>query len=81
MIGEHADVLIVEDNDGMREYATAILAELGYRVLDATDAVAALEILDTSPQVDLLFTDVVLPGGVAVMQTAHLPIFMCFRRI
>jgi signal transduction histidine kinase/CheY-like chemotaxis protein len=57
-------VLIVEDNDGVREYATAILAELGYRVLGAPDAVAALEILDTSPQVDLLFTDVVLPGGI-----------------
>ena len=35
-------VLIVEDNDGVREYATAVLAELGYRVLGATDAVAAL---------------------------------------
>jgi CheY-like chemotaxis protein len=57
-------VLIVEDNDGVREYATAVLAELGYWVLGATDAVAALEILDTSPQIDLLFTDVVLPGGI-----------------
>jgi CheY-like chemotaxis protein len=57
-------VLVVEDNDDVRQYATAVLTELGYRVLDATDAITALKILDTSPQVDLIFTDVVLPGGI-----------------
>ena len=58
-------VLVVEDNDGVREYATSALAELGYRVLEAPDAAAALKIFDTSHHVDLLFTDVVLPGGVS----------------
>ena len=58
-------VLVVEDNDGVREYATSALAELGYRVLEAADAAAALKMFDTSHRVDLLFTDVVLPGGVS----------------
>jgi CheY-like chemotaxis protein len=55
-------VLVVEDNDEVREYATSILAELGYRVLQAADADAGLRILGAEPRVDLLFTDVVLPG-------------------
>ena len=58
-------VLVVEDNEGVRKYATSSLDELGYRVLGASDAAGALKMLDTSPQVDLLFTDVVLPGGVS----------------
>jgi signal transduction histidine kinase len=58
-------VLVVEDNDGVREYATSALAELGYLVLEAADAAAALKMFDTSQRVDLLFTDVVLPGGVS----------------
>jgi PAS domain S-box-containing protein len=59
-------ILLVEDNDGVREYATSVLEDLGYRVLDARDAVSALSLLETSiDSVDLLFTDVVLPGGVS----------------
>jgi signal transduction histidine kinase len=58
-------ILVVEDNDGVRDYAASALAELGYRVLEASDAATALKIIDASPQVGLLFTDVVLPGGVS----------------
>ena len=46
----------------MRAYSAAVLAELGYRVLEAADADAALAILGSGAPVDLLFTDVVLPG-------------------
>jgi CheY-like chemotaxis protein len=55
-------VLVVEDNDGVRAHSVSILAELGYQVLEAADADAALEILDQGARIDLLFTDVVLPG-------------------
>jgi CheY-like chemotaxis protein len=55
-------VLVVEDDDHVREYSTMILDELGYDVLEATDAEAAIEILRRPDRVDLLFTDVVLPG-------------------
>ena len=40
----------------------AILRELGYRVLEATDAEQALQVLEGPDRIDLLFTDVVLPG-------------------
>ncbi|WP_309084463.1 ATP-binding protein [Chelativorans sp.] len=55
-------VLVVEDNDDVRSYSVMILSELGYRVLEAADAEEALRILENTPRVDLLFTDVVLPG-------------------
>jgi signal transduction histidine kinase len=55
-------VLVVEDNDDVRAYSVAILSELGYRVLEAPHAEAALVILRSDRRVDLLFTDVVLPG-------------------
>jgi signal transduction histidine kinase len=59
---EGETILIVEDNEGVREYARGALEELGYRVVEAGDADQALAVLDRTPRVDLLFTDVVLPG-------------------
>ncbi len=55
-------VLVVEDNEDVRAYSTLILGELGYEVLEADDADAALAILKSDRRIDLLFTDVVLPG-------------------
>jgi len=56
-------ILLVEDNEGVREYAKEVLQGLGYRVLEAGDANQALEVLARARRVDLLFTDVILPGG------------------
>jgi len=55
-------VLVVEDNDDVRSYSVMILNELGYGVLEAGDADTALKILQRPGRIDLLFTDVVLPG-------------------
>jgi PAS domain S-box-containing protein len=55
-------VLVVEDNPEVRAFSVMSLSELGYRVLQAADAEAALTILRSDRRVDLLFTDVVLPG-------------------
>ncbi len=55
-------VLLVEDNDDVRTYSGMVLAELGYQVLEAADADAGLAILTSDRRIDLLFTDVVLPG-------------------
>jgi len=55
-------VLVVEDNEDVRAYSTQILQELGYEVLEAAEAEQALAILRGGQRVDLLFTDVVLPG-------------------
>jgi PAS domain S-box-containing protein len=56
-------ILVVEDDDDVRIYSTESLRELGFEVLEAPSAEAALGILDKHPEIDLLFTDVVLPGA------------------
>jgi PAS domain S-box-containing protein len=56
-------ILVVEDDDDVRTYSVEILRELGYRVLEAHDGPSALRLLQRQSRVDLLFTDVVLPGG------------------
>ena len=56
-------LLVVEDNEEVRAFAKSALEELGYTVLQARDAAEALRIVAEGPRIDLLFTDVVLPGG------------------
>ena len=63
-------VLVVEDDPDVRAYTEGIVGELGYRVLTAGDADAALKVLDAHPAVNLLFTDVGLPGGRSGRQLA-----------
>ncbi len=55
-------VLVVEDNEDVRTYSSMVLKELGYRVLEASESEQALAILRGATRIDLLFTDVVLPG-------------------
>jgi PAS domain S-box-containing protein len=63
-------ILVVEDDHALRVYAKEILQELGYRVLAAGNGAAALDILNSDEQIDLLLTDVVMPGGVNGRQLA-----------
>jgi CheY-like chemotaxis protein len=55
-------ILVVEDDPHVRAYSCETLASLGYRVLEAQDAPAALALLGRNPDIQLLFTDVGLPG-------------------
>ena len=55
-------ILIVEDDDGVRQYASEILRDLNYQVIEAKDSASALRLLDADKKFDLLLTDVVLPG-------------------
>ncbi len=57
-------VLVVEDDEGVREFALSALSNLGYRVLHAKDGAEGLAYLRSSQRIDLLFTDVVLPGAI-----------------
>lgn len=56
-------VLVVEDDDDVRAYTVTSLRNLDYTVFEASDALAALELLRRERSVRLLFTDVGLPGG------------------
>jgi PAS domain S-box-containing protein len=56
-------ILVVEDEAGVRRFAVDMLQELGYHVLDASDGAAGLSMLDAHREIELLFTDVGLPGG------------------
>ena len=62
--GGDETVLVCEDDDKVRAYTVDVLKELGYRVMEADNGAAALQALETASEpIDLLFTDVILPGG------------------
>jgi PAS domain S-box-containing protein len=63
-------ILVVEDDEVLRGYAAQILRELGYRVVEAESGLAALEVLAGDERIDLLFTDVIMPGGMNGRQLA-----------
>ena len=61
-LGEHGEVvLVVEDEAAVRRFSVDALEELGYRVLEADGAAAALQLLEAHPEIALLFTDVIMP--------------------
>jgi CheY-like chemotaxis protein len=60
--GGDETVLVAEDDEQVRETVVGLLADLGYRVLKARDAESALSIIESGIAIDLLFTDVVMPG-------------------
>jgi hemerythrin-like metal-binding protein len=74
----HETILAVDDEEGLLELAQDSLEMLGYRVFTAADGQSALDILTSGESIDLLFSDVVMPGGIdgydlAELATAHYP--------
>ncbi|HWF96328.1 MAG TPA: PAS-domain containing protein [Xanthobacteraceae bacterium] len=65
-----AVILAVDDNPDVRATVVVQLKGLGYRVREADSAHSALEILDSMDRIDLLFTDVVMPGGLSGKELA-----------
>lgn len=65
VVGGNEKLLLVEDNDLVREHAELQLKRLGYDVLVANDGVEALEVLEREEGIKLLFTDILMPGGLA----------------
>ncbi|MEG0118072.1 MAG: PAS domain S-box protein [Pseudomonas sp.] len=63
-------ILIVDDEPTVRMLLKDVLSELGYTVLDAADSIEGLETLRSNAQIDLLITDVGLPGGMNGRQMA-----------
>jgi CheY-like chemotaxis protein len=61
--GGHETILVVEDDALVRRYVITQIQSLGYKTLEASRASEALEIIDSSETIDLLFTDVIMPGS------------------
>jgi CheY-like chemotaxis protein len=64
-------VLVVEDDPRLRQLTCDRIAELGYRVLMASDGAAAMELLDQHRDVRLLFSDIVMPGSMSGLDLAR----------
>jgi signal transduction histidine kinase/HAMP domain-containing protein len=67
----HETILVVEDDDMVRAHVVAQLESLGYRTLAAPDGAAALALVEDGIRFDLLFTDVIMPGGMSGRQLAE----------
>lgn len=63
-------ILLVEDDEEVNRFATEVLREEGYNVISTHEGPSALRLLDANPHIRMLFTDVVLPGGMNGRQLA-----------
>ncbi len=68
--GEGETVLVVDDEPTVRMLVTEVLSDLGYNALEAEDGAAGLRMLNSAARIDLLVTDVGLPGGLNGRQVA-----------
>jgi CheY-like chemotaxis protein len=67
---QNETVLVVDDEPTVRMLVTEVLEELGYRAIEAADGAAGLKVLQSDMRIDLLVTDVGLPGGMNGRQVA-----------
>ncbi len=70
-VDQSPTILLVEDSEDVRQVADQYLRSLGYRVLAAASGEEALDLLERTGRVDLLFTDVMMPGGMNGLQLAE----------
>lgn len=68
--GQGETVLIVDDEPSVRMLVTEVLEDLGYTAIEAADSIAGLRVLQSDVRIDLLVTDVGLPGGMNGRQMA-----------
>jgi PAS domain S-box-containing protein len=64
-------ILVAEDDPDVRETAVDMLSELGYRVLKAVDGQSALTVVQSGMPIDLLFSDVIMPGPITAPELAR----------
>ncbi|WP_334119921.1 PAS domain-containing protein [Limnobacter sp.] len=70
--GRNEHILIVEDDDLVREHLHSQLIEMGYRVTAAVDGPSALAVLEQIAHIDLLLTDIIMPNGINGRQLADM---------
>ena len=68
-----ANILLVDDNDDVREVTALFLRDSGYNVLEASSGSTALDVLDANPAIDLLIIDFAMPSmsGMEVLERAR----------
>jgi PAS domain S-box-containing protein len=71
-VGGSETILVAEDDEAVRATVVEMLSELGYRVLKAADAASALAVIESGVPIDVLFTDVVMPGALRSLDLARL---------
>jgi PAS domain S-box-containing protein len=64
-------ILVVEDDPRVRRVSVRRLKELGYAVIEADSGLAALLVIEREEPIDVLFTDIVMPGGMTGIDLAH----------
>jgi PAS domain S-box-containing protein len=69
--GRGETVLVVEDDERVRRLTALRLKELGYRVLEADHGAAAFAVLAETPDIDIVFSDLVMPGGISGFDLAR----------
>jgi CheY-like chemotaxis protein len=72
--GDSRTILLVEDDEAVRQVTGILLGGLGYRVLEAAQALAALALLDSERAIDLLLTDIAMPGGMSGLELAAIAV-------
>ena len=65
-------ILVVEDEESVRQATCASLSVLGYQVLQASSAAAAVDMIENGQAIDLLFTDVIMPGPISSLQLGEI---------
>ncbi len=71
-VGGSETILVAEDDEAVRATVVEMLTQLGYRVLKATDAASALAVIESGVPIDVLFTDVVMPGTLRSPELARI---------
>ncbi len=72
IVGGSETILVVEDDDSVRATVVEMLTELGYSVLKAPSADAALVVIEAGMPIDMIFTDVVMPGKLKSTELARM---------
>jgi CheY-like chemotaxis protein len=71
-VGGTETILVAEDDEGVRATVVEMLTDLGYYVLKARDAQSALTVIESGAHIDMLFTDVVMPGPLKSPELARM---------